>query len=122
MLELQTGVVPAAYRDLLPFLLTPASWQQKGSIPGLVKLLKAFLAHDAKQLTSTGQYTAMLAVVQQRLIPSNLHDGWGFELLQAVVQYIPPCVMKRNCSLDCVTHVVVDQACSNISVPSSPPS
>ena len=90
MLELHVSDVPTAYRDLLPFLLTPACWQQKGSIPGLVKLLKAFLARDAKHMVAMGQYTAVLAIVQQRLIPSKLNDGWGFELLQAVVQYIPP--------------------------------
>lgn len=61
-------------------------------MPGLVKLLKAFLARDSAQLVETGQYTAILAVVQQRLIPSKVNDGWGFELLQAVVQNIPPCV------------------------------
>lgn len=89
MLEYHTADVPVAYRDLLPFLLTPASWQQKGSVPGLVKLLKAFLACDAPQLVATGQFTAVLAIVQQRLIPSKLNDSWGFDLLQAVVQHIP---------------------------------
>ena len=89
MLEYHTTDVPVAYRELLPFLLTPACWQQKGSIPGLVKLLKAFLARDAQQMTAAKQYTAILAIVQQRLIPSKIHDGWGFELLQAVVQNIP---------------------------------
>ena len=92
MLELHTSSVPNEYRSILPFLLTPAGWQQKGSIPGLVKLLKAFLTRDSAQLVETGQYTAILAVVQQRLIPSKINDGWGFELLEAVVQNIPPCV------------------------------
>ena len=92
MLELHASSVPNEYRSILPFLLTPAGWQQKGSIPGLVKLLKAFLTRDSAQLVETGQYTAILAVVQQRLIPSKINDGWGFELLQAVVQSIPPCV------------------------------
>jgi len=92
MLELHTTSVPNEYRSILPFLLTPAGWQQKGSIPGLVKLLKAFLTRDSAQLVETGQYTAILAVVQQRLIPSKINDGWGFELLEAVVQNIPPCV------------------------------
>ena len=95
MLELQTSDIPAAYRELLPFLLTPASWQQKGSVPGLVKLLEAFLARDARQMVATGQYSAVLAVVQQRLIPSKLNDGWGFELLQAVVQHISPADLKQ---------------------------
>ena len=74
----------------------PSSWQQKGSIPGLVKLLKAFLARDAKQMAASGQYNAVLGVIQQRLIPSKLNDMWGFELLQAVVQYTPPYVTESS--------------------------
>jgi exportin-2 (importin alpha re-exporter) len=90
MLELHTTDVPAEYRSLLPFLLTPAMWQQKGSVPGLVKLLTAFLAHDSRQMVAQNQYIPVLAVIQQRLIPSKLNDGWGFELLQAVIRHIPP--------------------------------
>jgi exportin-2 (importin alpha re-exporter) len=90
MLDLHTTDVPTEYRSLLPFLLTPAVWQQKGSVPGLVKLLTAFLAKDAPQMVAQNQYTPILAVIQQRLIPSKLNDAWGFELLQAVVRYIPP--------------------------------
>lgn len=90
MLELHTTDVPTEYRSLLPFLLTPAIWQQKGSIPGLVKLLKAYLARDSKQMVASGQVASVLAVVQQRLIPSKLNDAWGFELLQSVVQYVAP--------------------------------
>ncbi|TFY78460.1 hypothetical protein EWM64_g5554 [Hericium alpestre] len=94
MLELHVGV-PTDYRTLLPFLLTPAMWQQKGSVPGLVQLLKAFLARDAAQMVSTGQFTSVLAVVQQRLIPSKLNDGWGFELLQGVMRNIPPANLQQ---------------------------
>ena len=89
MLDLHTGDVPADYRSLLPLLLTPAAWQQKGSIPGLVKLLKAFLSHDVRSMIAGDQLKPVLGVVQQRLIPSKINDGWGFELLQAVVQYTP---------------------------------
>jgi exportin-2 (importin alpha re-exporter) len=90
MLELHKDDVPAEYRTLLPSLLTPAIWQQTGSIPGLVKLLRAFLEKDGKQVVSTGQFTAVLAVAQQRLIPSKMNDVWGFELLQGVVQHVSP--------------------------------
>lgn len=93
MLELQPTDVPAQYRSLLPFLLTPAIWQQKGSIPGLVKLLKAFLIRDSTQMLAAGQVASVLAVVQQRLIPSKLNDVWGFELLQSVVQAVKPYVI-----------------------------
>ncbi|TFK20990.1 importin alpha re-exporter [Coprinopsis marcescibilis] len=88
MLELhERGQVPPEYAGLLPFLLTPAVWQQKGSVPGLVKLLKAFLSRSSASMYASGQIPSVLAVVQQRLIPSKLNDAWGFELLQAVFSH-----------------------------------
>ena len=88
MLSLHPGV-PTDYREILPFLLKPNTWQQKGSVPALVKLLKAFLEKDTEQMVQTGQFMSVLAIVQQRLIPSKLNDSWGFELLQAVVVNVP---------------------------------
>ncbi|EJD01973.1 Cse1-domain-containing protein [Fomitiporia mediterranea MF3/22] len=95
MLELHQDDVPADYRTLLPFLLQPSSWAQKGSIPGLVRLLKAFLQRDGAQLATTGQFTSVLAVVQQKLIPSKVNDTWGFELLQAIVRCIPTAMLNQ---------------------------
>ncbi|KAG6872821.1 hypothetical protein C0995_006303 [Termitomyces sp. Mi166 len=95
MLELHTAEVPEQYRSLLPFLLTPAIWQQKGSIPGLVRLLEAYLARDSAGLLAAGQVASVLAVVQQRLIPSKLNDAWGFELLQSVVLNVKPDQLKQ---------------------------
>ena len=89
MLELHTSGVPDAYRGLLPMLLKVDAWAQKGSVPGLVKLLKAFLARDAQAMVAAGQVNQVLGVVQQRLIPSKANDGWGFELLQAVAMNVP---------------------------------
>lgn len=88
MLTLHRGV-PVDYRALLPFLLTPGIWAQKGSIPGLVSLLRAFLARDAAAMVGAGQHIPVLGIVQQRLVPSKVNDGWGFELLQSVVLHIP---------------------------------
>lgn len=90
MLSLHQDAVPEQYRALVPFLVTPGVWQQKGSVPGLVKLLQAFLSRDAAAMVAQGQHTAVLAVIQQRLIPSKLNDSWGFELLQSVVRHVPP--------------------------------
>ncbi|KAE9399137.1 Cse1-domain-containing protein [Gymnopus androsaceus JB14] len=95
MLELHPSNVPDSYRTLLPFLLAPAMWQQKGSIPGLVKLLRAYLARDAAQMAAKGQVQSVLAVIQQRLVPSKINDVHGFELLQAVVMYVKPSDLKQ---------------------------
>ncbi|KAJ6518618.1 CAS/CSE protein [Mycena sanguinolenta] len=95
MLSLHKSDVPDQYRPLLPLLFTPTTWQQKGSIPGLVRLLKAFLARDSAQMMAAGQIANVLAVVQQRLIPSKLNDVWGFELLQSVAAYVRPADLRQ---------------------------
>lgn len=71
-------------------LLTPALWQQKGSVPALVRLLKAFLSQDSSSMVSNNQIGPVLAVSQQRLIPSKVNDVWGIELLQSVVFNVNP--------------------------------
>ena len=81
--------VPDQYRGFLPFILTPPPWQQKGSIPGLVRLLRAYPARDIKHIVAAQQYTAVFGIISQRLIPSKMNDSWGFELLQEVVQRLP---------------------------------
>ena len=88
MLQLHRGV-PVDYRALLPFLLTPTIWAQKGSIPGLVALLRAFLARDVAAMIEAGQHISVLGIVQQRLVPSKANDGWGFDLLQSVMLHVP---------------------------------
>jgi exportin-2 (importin alpha re-exporter) len=94
MLDAHAGAVPDAYRALLPFLLVPAPWAQKGSVPGLVRLLRAYLARDARAMAAAGQTANVLAIVQQRLVPSKLNDVWGFELLQAVLRFVPMDVLR----------------------------
>ncbi len=93
MLDLHTQEVPAAYRELLPFLLTPAAWTQKGSIPGLVKLLKAFLTHDSQHIVANNQHLNVYGIIQT-LLKSKANDAWGFELLQAAYQSLPQYVFR----------------------------
>jgi exportin-2 (importin alpha re-exporter) len=63
---------------------------------GLVKLLKAFLAKDCKRMISAGQITFVLAVVQQRLVPSKINDAWSFGLLHSVLHSVPLWVLEER--------------------------
>ena len=99
LLDLHKGAVSAEYRSLLSSLFQPAAWQHKGSIPGLVRLLKGFLKRDAAELIKNNQFVSILAVIQQKLIPSRVHDVWGFELLRSIAQNISPYVLLRICFL-----------------------
>jgi len=44
---------------------------------------------------AAGQVASVLAVAQQRLIPSKLNDVWGFELLQSVVLNVKPADLQQ---------------------------
>lgn len=90
ILSLQTTCVLAEYGPLLP---TSACWQQKGNIPDLVKLLRAFLARDAQEMEKAGQLERVFAILQQRLVPNKMNDGWGFKLLEGVARHVGPCVL-----------------------------
>ncbi|KAG8695927.1 importin-alpha export receptor [Ceratobasidium sp. 395] len=89
MLEIHTTGVPQAYAGLLPIMFTPAVWQQRGNVPALVRLVKAFLTKDPSSM----DVRTVLAVVQQRLIPSRVNDVFGFELLEAIVGSYGPDVL-----------------------------
>ncbi|ELU39794.1 importin alpha re-exporter [Rhizoctonia solani AG-1 IA] len=85
MLEIHTNTVPPAYSSLVGILFTPAVWQQRGNVPALVRLIKAFISKDPNSV----DVRTVLAVVQQRLIPSRVNDVYGFELLEILLANLP---------------------------------
>lgn len=96
LLELNQGQIPEFYQGFLKGILQPPPWQQKGSIPGLVRLLRAYLDKDAANLVQSKQLETVLGIIQQRLIPSKLHDSWAFELLDGTVSNIPAYVLLSS--------------------------
>lgn len=53
-------------------------------MPGLVRFIRGFLDKGASALLQNKQFEVVLGIIQQRLIPSKLQDGWAFDLLQGV--------------------------------------
>lgn len=92
LLELHSPTsFPEAYQILLPPLLTPSLWEQKGNVPALVRLLRAFLSRGSAQIVKNGQVSPLLGVFQH-LISSRANDVYGFELLEALIEFIPALV------------------------------
>ncbi|GAA5999813.1 hypothetical protein JCM10207_005923 [Rhodosporidiobolus poonsookiae] len=85
--------LPDSYKVLLPPLLTPTLWESRGNIPALVRLLRAFLGRGADQIVAAGQVTPMLGIFQH-LIQSKANDQHGFELLEALVEYLPVATLQ----------------------------
>ncbi|WFD01326.1 importin-alpha export receptor [Malassezia yamatoensis] len=84
--------LPENYATLLPPLLTPQLWEQKGNIPALVRLLRAYLALAPDRIVE-GQHIEAFLGIYQKLISSRLNDVYGFSLLQAMLRSLPASVM-----------------------------
>ncbi|KAN0065033.1 importin-alpha export receptor [Thecaphora frezii] len=95
MLELRKdeGGLPGEYAALLPPILMPALWEQRGNVPALVRLIKAFLKKDADAIVANGQLQSILGIYQ-RLIASKVNDGYGFELVEVVFEVVPSAEME----------------------------
>ncbi|KAM0791591.1 hypothetical protein ACM66B_006034 [Microbotryomycetes sp. NB124-2] len=79
---------PDAYKALLPPLLTPTLWEARGNVPALVRLLRAFLSKGAQTIVASNQLSPMLGIFQH-LIASKGTDQFGFELLEAIYEFVP---------------------------------
>eukprot|EP01104_Vermistella_antarctica_P013384 TRINITY_DN4032_c1_g2_i1.p1 TRINITY_DN4032_c1_g2~~TRINITY_DN4032_c1_g2_i1.p1 ORF type:complete len:1002 (+),score=275.78 TRINITY_DN4032_c1_g2_i1:117-3008(+) len=76
--------VSLAYAAILPNLLKPPLWEQRGNISPLVRLLQAYLERIPQEIVSSGKLLPMLGVFH-KLISSKRSDHEGFYLLEAMV-------------------------------------
>ncbi len=75
-----------AYTSLFPPLLSASLWEKKGNVPGLVRLLQAYIKQAPNELLTS--LTPMLGIFQ-RLNASSATEVSAFELLRALTTYIP---------------------------------
>ncbi|KZO99252.1 putative importin-alpha export receptor [Calocera viscosa TUFC12733] len=117
LLEAHPADLPAAYDDVLRnIVLAPQQWQAKGSIPALVRLLKAFLHAGGKGMEASGALKMVFGLLQQRLLPSKLYDGFGFEILQTILITVPPEHFQQYLSstLMAILHRLMGQRSANL--------
>ena len=82
----QNAGLGPAYTSLFPPLLSASLWEKKGNVPGLVRLLQAYIKQAPNELLSS--LTPMLGIFQ-RLNASSATETPAFELLRALTTYIP---------------------------------
>lgn len=89
LLELNdsTAQLPDLYKPILPPLMQPQLWEQRGNVPPLVRLLKAFLLRSSKEIVENNQINNILGVFQ-KLINSKVKDVFGFEILESLFSNI----------------------------------
>jgi len=94
LLELHSGSVSPAYQQLFPQLLTPELWRRSGNIPGLVRILQAYIK-KTRGSSDVVKYLEGILGVFQNLISSKLNDHEGFFLLESIVQHLPLNVFEQ---------------------------
>lgn len=94
LLEIQGEGTPDAFKPLLPPLMQPTLWEQRGNVPPLVRLLKAFLLRVSGDIVANNQISNILGVFQ-KLIGSKVQDIYGFELLEGLIENVPANTMQE---------------------------
>lgn len=76
-----------AYTALFSPLLTPPLWEKKGNIPGMVRLLCAYLKKASAELVAGGHLIPLLGIFQKLI--ANKTDAQACEFLSALTLYVP---------------------------------
>ena len=77
-----------AYTSLFAPCLTASLWEKTGNVPGLTRLIRAYLKQAAPYIVSTNQLMPVLGIFQ-KLNSSRATEGSAFDLLSALLQYLP---------------------------------
>lgn len=83
-----SGTLSTYYQQLIQPILMPTLWESKGNVPALVRFLSAIIPRGAQFIVENGQVEAILGIFQ-KLIASKSQESHGFDLLEAVIAYLP---------------------------------
>ncbi|KAH7073441.1 CAS/CSE protein [Paraphoma chrysanthemicola] len=84
-----SGELTSYYRSLFTIILQGSLWEQRGNVPALSRLLTAMIARDATHIVADKQIEPVLGIFQ-KLVSTKAHESYSFELIEAVITYIPP--------------------------------
>lgn len=89
LLELNpSGALPNHYQALVPPLLLPATWETRGNVPALTRLLLATIPRATQHIVAENQVQPILGIFQG-LLRGKKTEPNAFDLLESVVLSIP---------------------------------
>ncbi|KZM24630.1 protein export from nucleus [Ascochyta rabiei] len=83
-----SGQLTDYYRSLFSIIIQGAVWEQRGNVPALARLLSAMVTRDAQRIVNDKQIEPILGIFQ-KLVSTKAHELHAFELIDAVVTYVP---------------------------------
>lgn len=75
-----------AYIALFPPLLSPVLWKQKGYVPALSDLFKAYIIVGMSTILASNSLEGVLGIFQE-LLSSKVHEAYAFKLLGLLYQF-----------------------------------
>ena len=75
-----------AYKSLFPPLLSPILWKQKGYIPALSELFRAYITIGMHDIYTSGHIEGVLGIFQE-LLSTKIHEVYAFKLLNQLYLY-----------------------------------
>ncbi|PYH48199.1 putative chromosome segregation protein Cse1 [Aspergillus saccharolyticus JOP 1030-1] len=89
-----SGTLPNYYQNLIAPILMPVMWESKGNIPALVRLLSSIIPRGAQYIMQNDQVAPILGIFQ-KLLSTKTNEGYGFDLLEAVITGFPPATLEQ---------------------------
>ncbi|KAH3226524.1 hypothetical protein KXV86_000838 [Aspergillus fumigatus] len=89
-----SGSLPNYYQNLIAPMLMPVMWESKGNIPALVRLLSSIIPRGSQFILENQQLVPILGIFQ-KLLSTKANEGFGFDLLESVVENFPPTALEQ---------------------------
>ena len=77
------------YIEIFRALLTPMLWERNGNVPALVRLISSYMKKGGEAVVKQFDCMTGLLGIFQKLVASRANDHEGFNLIRAMVVYLP---------------------------------
>lgn len=85
--------LPSSFQPLIAPILSPQLWEQRGNVPGLVRLLSAMVSRSPAQMQAANQIEPVLGIYQ-KLLSTKVYESYGFDLLETVISAFPVAALE----------------------------
>ncbi|KAI1365360.1 CAS/CSE protein [Xylaria arbuscula] len=94
LLELNpSGALPNHYQALVPPLMLPTTWETRGNVPALTRLLVAIIPRASQYIVAENQVQPILGIFQGLLRGKKTEQN-AFDLLESIVLSIPKATLE----------------------------
>jgi len=96
LLELNpSGALPNHYQALIAPLMLPVTWETRGNVPALTRLLIAIIPRAAQFIVAENQVQPILGIFQG-LLRGKKTEAHAFDLLETICLSIPRYVLSEK--------------------------